>query len=70
MSKRAKDSESKRSRPRTEESAPPLLSDKLIAQLQGAVSAAQRKRTSDPNEASAPAASSHGPIASNRTSAV
>jgi hypothetical protein len=53
MAKRAKDPESKRSRPTTEESAPPLLSEKLIAQLQGAVGAAQRKRMSGPNEASA-----------------
>jgi hypothetical protein len=47
MSKRAKDPESKRNRPTTEESAPPLLSEKLIAQLQGAVRTAQRKRMSD-----------------------
>jgi hypothetical protein len=32
------------------ESAPPLLSEKLIAQLQGAVAAAQRKRMSQAME--------------------
>jgi hypothetical protein len=31
--------------------APPLLSEKLIAQLQGAVIAAQRKRLPDPVDA-------------------
>jgi hypothetical protein len=53
MSKRANDPESKRSRPATEESAPPPLSEKLIAQLQGAVCAARHKRMSDPDEVSA-----------------
>jgi hypothetical protein len=34
------------------ESTPPLLSEKLIAQLQGAVEAAQRRRTAQPAHAS------------------
>jgi hypothetical protein len=45
MSKRANGRESKKNCPTTEQSAPPLLSEELIAQLQGAVSAAQRKRS-------------------------
>jgi hypothetical protein len=40
-------------RPMTEEATPPLLSEKLIAQLQGAVDAAQRKQLPQPNDASA-----------------
>jgi hypothetical protein len=36
--------------PKKEFGTPPLLGDKLIAQLQGAVNAAQRKRLSQPNE--------------------
>ena len=53
MSKRTYDGTSRKDRPPTEEAAPPLLSEKLIAQLQGAVSAAQRRRKPDPGEASA-----------------
>jgi hypothetical protein len=53
MSKLADGGEPKKVRPTAEESSPPLLSEKLIAQLQGAVSAAQRKRMSDPHDASA-----------------
>jgi hypothetical protein len=52
MSKRASDGRSQKDRPTTEEAAPPLLSEKLIAQLQGAVSAAQRRRKSEPNDTS------------------
>jgi hypothetical protein len=51
MSKSAHDGKSKQRRT-TPESAPPLLSEKLIAQLQGAVSAAQRKRNPQPSDAS------------------
>jgi hypothetical protein len=53
MSKRTSDGKSLKDRPMTEESPPPPLSEKLIAQLQGAVNAAQRRRKSDPNDASA-----------------
>jgi hypothetical protein len=45
MTKRANGREPQKTCPTTEESAPPLLSEKLVAQLQGAVSAAQRKRS-------------------------
>jgi len=48
MSKRTSDSGSKNSPPEIAEPAPPPLSEKLIAQLQGAVSAAQRKRNPEP----------------------
>ncbi len=51
MSKRT--NEGTKDRPTTEEAAPPLLSEKLIAQLQGAVSDARRRRKSDPDDASA-----------------
>jgi len=50
MSKRENDCEPKKAGPMPGEAAPPLLSDKLIAQLQNAVSAAQRKRMSDRND--------------------
>jgi hypothetical protein len=50
MSKRENGCERKKGRPMPREAAPPLLSDKLIAQLQHAVSAAQRKRMPDRNE--------------------
>jgi hypothetical protein len=50
MSKRENDGEPKKSRPMPGEAAPPLLSDKLIAQLQHAVSAARRKRIPDRND--------------------
>jgi len=49
MSNRASDGRPKKDLPMTEEATPPLLSEKLIAQLQGAVGAAQRKRMPDPN---------------------
>jgi hypothetical protein len=56
--KKADDGKTKRSRLLSGEPAPPPLSEELIAQLQGAVSAAQRKKSahsrqprdpSDPN---------------------
>lgn len=47
MSKGAKDRRPKQDRPMTEAPAPPPLSEKLIARLQHAVSAAQRQRMSD-----------------------
>jgi hypothetical protein len=50
MSKRENGCEPKKVRPMPGEAAPPLLSDKLIAQLQNAVSAAQRKRIPDRND--------------------
>ena len=54
MSKRASDGRSQKDSPTTEEAAaPPLLSEKLIAQLQGAVITAQRRRKSDPSDTSA-----------------
>jgi hypothetical protein len=53
MSKRVSDDRPKKDRPMTEEATPPLLSEKLIAQLQGAVDAAQRKQLPQPNDASA-----------------
>ena len=53
MTKRTYDGRSQKDCPATEEAAPPLLSEKLIAQLQGAVSAARRRRKSDPDDASA-----------------
>ncbi len=53
MSKRARDGKPKKSRPMTEAATPPLLSKKLKAQHQKAVTAAQRKRMPDPNDAPA-----------------
>ena len=53
MSKRASRGIAKKACPMTEEATPPPLSKKLIAQLQGAVKAAQRKRLADPGEAPA-----------------
>jgi len=44
MPKKMIDGAQKIGRPTSGEGAPPLLSEKLIAQLQGAVEAAQRKR--------------------------
>jgi hypothetical protein len=44
MANRANRSEPRKDRPETEEASPPLLSDKLIAQLQSAVSAARSRR--------------------------
>lgn len=59
MSKRASDGSGQKDRSMTEEAAPPLLSEKLVAQLQGAVRAAQRRRKSDPNDPSANGAVNH-----------
>jgi hypothetical protein len=53
MSKETNDGRAKQRRLKTEQAAPPPLSEKLIAKLQIAVSAAQRKRMSDPDDASA-----------------
>jgi len=53
MSKRENAYGPKKDRPMPGEAAPPLLSDKLIAQLQNAVSAAQRKRMPDRNDSTA-----------------
>jgi hypothetical protein len=50
MPKRASDERHDKSRMSAEEAPPPFLSEKLIAQLQGAVSAAQRKRIPKPND--------------------
>ena len=52
MSKRANGGKPKTDGPITGEKAPPLLSEKLIAQMQSAVSAAQRKRMPGLDEAS------------------
>jgi hypothetical protein len=48
MPKRTSDERHDDSHESAEEAAPPFLSEKLIAQLQGAVSAAQRKRIPKP----------------------
>jgi hypothetical protein len=53
MSKKTSDSISKKGRRMIPEPTPPLLSEKLIAQLQGAVTAAQHKRNSQPIEPAA-----------------
>ena len=53
MLKRENGCEPKKDRPIPGEAAPPLLSDKLIAQLQNAVSAAQRKRMTERNDSTA-----------------
>jgi hypothetical protein len=53
MPKRENGYEPKKDRPMPREAAPPLLSDKLIAQLQDAVSAAQRRRMPDLNDSTA-----------------
>jgi len=44
MPKKTSDDESSPAQPTAGENTPPLLSEKLIAQLQGAVEAARRKR--------------------------
>jgi hypothetical protein len=44
MANRANRREPKKDRPEIEEASPPLLSEELIAELQGAVSAARSKR--------------------------
>ena len=60
MSKKTSDGESRITRLTNGERTPPLLSEKLIAKLQGAVEAAQRKRTppygyvTDPDDDSSP----------------
>jgi hypothetical protein len=53
MAKRAKGSEPKKDRPTATEASPPLLSERLIAQLQNAVGAARSKRIADRNDVSA-----------------
>jgi hypothetical protein len=52
MSKKANDGRPKQGRSTVEAPTPPPLSEKLIAKLQYAVSAAQRQRTSDLNDPS------------------
>ena len=52
MSKGTYDGRPQEGCPMTDEAAPPPLSEELIAKLQNAVSAAQRKRMSDPDNAS------------------
>jgi hypothetical protein len=53
MSKGTNEGRSKEGRPKTDQASPPPLSEKLIAKLQMAVGAAQRKRMPDPSDASA-----------------
>jgi hypothetical protein len=48
MSKKTREGGPKQSDANVGEPTPPFLSEKLIAQLQGAVTAAQRKRMSHP----------------------
>jgi hypothetical protein len=48
MSKRTREGEPQQSDSNVGAPTPPFLSEKLIAQLQGAVTAAQRKRMSHP----------------------
>jgi len=50
ISKKTDNDRSKQSASNGGEPTPPLLSDKLIAQLQGAVNAAQRKRMTHPSD--------------------
>jgi hypothetical protein len=50
MSKKLHDDRSKQSASNAREPTPPLLSERLIAQLQGAVTAAQRKRMTHPSD--------------------
>jgi hypothetical protein len=50
MSKKLHDDRSKQSVSNAREPNPPLLSEQLIAQLQGAVTAAQRKRMTHPSD--------------------
>jgi hypothetical protein len=49
MSKKTRDGRLNESDSNAREATPPLLSEKLIAQLQGAVNAAQRNRTPHSN---------------------
>jgi hypothetical protein len=58
MSKKTSEGASKDIRPPHGEHTPPLLSEKLVAKLQAAVEAAQRKRTSQYRYAAAPAGDS------------
>jgi hypothetical protein len=53
MSKRARNENGKKGQPETQEAPPPFLSEELVAQLQAAVNAAQRKRLSEPCDSSA-----------------
>lgn len=53
MSKTVSDGRLKQDHPMIVENAPPLLSEKLIAQLQGAVSTALRKRMGAPKDETA-----------------
>jgi hypothetical protein len=53
MSNGTNDGRPKKDRPMMDEAAPPPLSEELIAKLQRAVSAAQRKRMPDPKVISA-----------------
>jgi len=48
MAKRIRDGKPRKSRLNAGETKPMFLSEKLVAQLQAAVSAAQRKRMSEP----------------------
>jgi hypothetical protein len=54
MSKKTRDGESGIDHPSNGERTPPLLCEKLIAKLQGAVEAAQRKRTQPNTRATDP----------------
>jgi len=51
MPKKNSDGRSTKNLPKAREPKPPLLSEMLIAQLQGAVNAAQRKRMTKPVDA-------------------
>jgi hypothetical protein len=53
MAKTEKGNDPKKDRATTTEVSPPLLSEKLIAQLQNAVGAARSKRIADRDDASA-----------------
>jgi hypothetical protein len=54
MSKKTSEGAPRNTRPTNGEHTPPLLSEKLVAKLQGAVEAAQRKRTSQLRYVAAP----------------
>jgi hypothetical protein len=51
MAKKPGDGRPQKGRPRTAQASPPPLSEELIAKLQGAVEAAQRKRMKAPDDA-------------------
>jgi hypothetical protein len=53
MPKKARDGRPKKERPMTGEATPPRLNEELIAQLQNAVRAAQRKRMPESNDPTA-----------------